>query len=48
MIATGNSCYTALIVRSPEVKANTKNREVSHIMVITDEQKNLAQLFKFG
>jgi transposase len=31
-----------------QVKANTQNREVSHIMVITDEQKNLAQIFNFG
>jgi transposase len=31
-----------------QVKANTQNREVSHIMLITDEQKNLAQIFNFG
>lgn len=30
------------------VKAKTKTREISHIMLITDEQKYLAQLFKFG
>jgi len=31
-----------------QVTANTQNREVSHIMLITDEQKNLAQIFNFG
>jgi len=31
-----------------QVKANTQNREVSHILLITDEQKNLAQIFSFG
>jgi len=31
-----------------QVKAKTQNGEVSHIMLITDEQKFLAQLFKFG
>ena len=31
-----------------QVKANTQNREVSHIMLITDDQKNLAQIFNFG
>lgn len=31
-----------------QVKANTQNREVSHIMLISDEQKNLAQIFNFG
>ena len=31
-----------------QVKANTQNREVSHIMLINDEQKNLAQIFNFG
>ncbi len=31
-----------------QVKANTQNGEVSHIMLITDEQKNLAQVFNFG
>jgi len=31
-----------------QVKANTLNSEVSHTMLITQEQQNLAQLFKFG
>jgi transposase len=31
-----------------QVKAKTQNGEVSHIMIINDEQKNLAQLFNFG
>ena len=31
-----------------QVKAKTQNEEVSHIMLITEEQKNLAQLFNFG
>jgi transposase len=31
-----------------QVKANTQNGEVSHIMLLTDEQKQLAQLFNFG
>jgi transposase len=31
-----------------QVKANTQNGEVSHIMLISDEQNILAQLFKFG
>ncbi len=31
-----------------QVKANTQNEIVSHIMLISDEQKNLAQLFNFG
>lgn len=31
-----------------QVKANTQNGEVSHIMLISDEQQELAQLFKFG
>lgn len=31
-----------------QVKANIQNQEVSHIMLITDEQKLLAQLFNFG
>jgi transposase len=31
-----------------QVKANTQNETVSHIMLISDEQKNLAQLFNFG
>ncbi|MCD6597632.1 MAG: IS1634 family transposase [Bacteroidales bacterium] len=31
-----------------QVKAQTVNREVSHIMLINKEQKDLAQLFNFG
>jgi hypothetical protein len=31
-----------------QVKANTQNGEVSHIMLISDEQQNLVQLFKYG
>jgi len=31
-----------------QVKANTLNRKVSHTMLITQEQQNLAKLFKFG
>ena len=31
-----------------QVKAKTQNEIVSHILLITDEQKNLAQLFNFG
>lgn len=31
-----------------QVKANTQNAQVSHIMLITDEHKHLAQLFNFG
>lgn len=31
-----------------QVKAKTKNRQVSHTMLVTDEQKILAQLFNFG
>jgi transposase len=31
-----------------QVKANTQNEEVSHIIIITKEQKELARLFDFG
>jgi len=31
-----------------QVKANTQSGEVSHIMLISDEQKKLARLFNFG
>lgn len=31
-----------------QVKAKTRDQEVSHIMLITEEQKNLAKLFNFG
>jgi transposase len=31
-----------------QVKALTENGEVSHILLISDEQKYLSQLFKFG
>jgi len=31
-----------------QVKANTQNGEVTHILLITKEQKQLAQLFNFG
>ncbi len=31
-----------------QVKANTQNGEVSHIMIVNDEQRQLAQLFNFG
>ena len=31
-----------------QVKANTQNGEVSHILLINDEQKKIAQLFNFG
>jgi hypothetical protein len=31
-----------------QVKALTQNTEVSHILLISDEQKYLFQLFKFG
>ncbi|MEA1896679.1 MAG: IS1634 family transposase [Bacteroidota bacterium] len=31
-----------------QVKAQTSNGEVSHVMLISEEQQNLAQLFNFG
>jgi len=31
-----------------QVKAKTQNGEVTHILLITEEQQNLAQLFNFG
>ena len=31
-----------------QVKAQTEDGEVSHILLISEEQQNLAQLFNFG
>jgi transposase len=31
-----------------QVKAQTQNEEVSHILLITEEQRKLAELFNFG
>ena len=31
-----------------QIKAKTTNGEVSHIMLLTDEQRLLAKLFEFG
>jgi len=31
-----------------QIKAKTTNGEVSHIMLLTDEQRLLAKLFDFG